>query len=324
MRKPDVDVRALDGLLAQIFGSRSEYTCRRTPTGSSTQVYRVDREAETFYVRIAESAEDSFAPEVELHRALHAAGTRVPKVVHYEPFCESLARSVMVTTEVPGGPMDRSTPITAAATIGREAGHDLARMHSLAVQGFGWISRDHGRPGWPLRGEHPAYASYVGPATVGGPLHGIGFQPSQVQLVESLLEEAISVGPSTGVGTVAHGDFDTSHIFQSSGRYTGVIDFGEIRGTDYTFDFATLSLSSDEHLPASWILRHVEEGYTEIRALPDDHERRLYLACVLSASHRLCGWFRRDGPAAAQGWFFRWIRDQLAELVDAGHLAVER
>ncbi|GAA5035830.1 aminoglycoside phosphotransferase family protein [Actinopolymorpha pittospori] len=322
MRKPDVDLRALDRLLAVVFGSSVEYTCRRTATGSSTQVYRVDRGTGTFYVRIAESAGDSFAPEVALHRALRTAGANVPAVVHYEPFCASLARSVMVTTEIAGGPMNRSTPGAAAAKIGRGAGRDLARIHGVAVQGFGWIMREHATPGWPLRAEHATYASYVDPASVGDPLLGIGFDLAQAQRVESLLEEAIAVGPAAGVGRVAHGDFDTSHIFQSRALYTGLIDFGEIRGTDYTFDFATLILSSDEHHPASQIRRHVEAGYSEIRALPEDHERRLYLACILSATHRLCGWFRRDGPDAARGPFFRWIRDRLADLLDSERLAV--
>jgi Ser/Thr protein kinase RdoA (MazF antagonist) len=320
MRKPDVDLRALDDLLVRIFGRRDGFSCQRTPTGTSTQVYRVDRDGEAFFVRIAEDAEASLAPEVELHSALRASGVRVPAVTHYEPFDDALARSVMVTTEVTGGPFNAATPEDGVPMIGRSAGRDLARIHDIPVQGFGWIRREHHEAGWPLRAENPTYAEYVNPAAVTGPLMGIGFTSAQAQQVEGLLEEAVKVGPAGGIGPVAHGDFDTSHIFESSGVYTGLIDFGEIRGTDYTFDFATLHLSADDRPPAPPIHQYVENGYAEIRPLPDDHQHRVYLACVLSASHRLARWFERDGNLAADGWFFRWIRDRLTVLLETGQV----
>ncbi|GAA2755267.1 phosphotransferase family protein [Actinopolymorpha rutila] len=320
MRKPDVDLRGLNALLVEIFGPQQEFTCRRTPTGSSTQVYRVDRGTETFYVRVAEEEQASLAPEAELHRALHAAGVRVPAVVHYEPFDHTLARSIMVTTEVHGAPMSASTPTRAVAEIGRSAGRDLARIHGVPVHGFGWVRREHDRAGWPLRAEHRTYAEYVDPSAVAGALAGIGFSTDQVRAIERLLQEAVETGPTAGVGSVAHGDFDASHIFENDGSYTGLIDFGEIRGTDYTFDFATLCLNAEEVPPAGKLLGFVEEGYAEVRALPDDHTRRIYLAGVLSAAHRLSTWYERDGERAFDGWFFRWIRDCLVGMLESGRV----
>jgi Ser/Thr protein kinase RdoA (MazF antagonist) len=320
MRKPDVDLRALNVMLAGIFGTRQEVTCERTPTGSSTQVYRVDRGTETFYVRIAEEEQASLAPEAELHRALHAAGVRVPAVVHFEPFDRTLARSVMVTTEVPGSPLSAATSTESVAEIGRAAGRDLARIHRVPVHGFGWVRREHDRAGWPLRGEHRTYAEYVDPLVVAAGLAGIGLSAGQVRTVERLLQEAVETGPTAGTGSVAHGDFDAGHIFEQDGAYTGLIDFGEIRGTDYTFDFATICLNVEEFPPAAQLLRLVEEGYGEVRALPDDHPRRLYLACVLSAAHRLSTWYERDGERAFDGWFFRWIRDCLVGMLESGRV----
>ena len=320
MRKPDVDLRALNTLLTGIFGSQQEFTCQRTATGSSTQVYRVDRGTETFYVRIAEEEQASLAPEAELHRALCAAGVRVPAVVHYEPFDQTLARSVMVTTEVSGSPLSGVTSTKSVAEIGRAAGRDLARIHQIPVHGFGWVRREHDQPGWPLGAEHRTYAEYVDPSSVAGPLAGVGLSTGQVRTVELLLQEAVETGPAGGVGSVAHGDFDAGHIFEQDGAYTGLIDFGEIRGTDYTFDFATICLNVEEAPPAAQLLRLVEEGYAEVRALPNDHPRRLYLACVLSAAHRLSTWYERDGERAFDGWFFRWIRDCLLGMLETGRV----
>lgn len=320
MRKPDVDLRALDSLLTKVFGPRNGFRYRRTPTGASTQVYRLDRGNETFYVRIAEEHDASLGPEAELHRVLVAAGVRVPAIVHYEPYDDVLARSVMVTAEVPGHPVDATTSKRAAQEIGLAAGRDLARIHEVPVNGFGWISREHGRPDWPLRAEARTFSAYVNAPAATAPLTAIGFSGKQAQKAEALLEEAVFVGPSNGVGSVAHGDFDISHVYEANGAYAGMIDFGEIRGTDYTFDFATLHLTADDDPPAPQIHRYVERGYAELHPLPDDHEHRLYLACVLNACHRLSTWHARDGDRAADGWFFRWIRDRLRSLLETGRV----
>jgi Ser/Thr protein kinase RdoA (MazF antagonist) len=195
-------------------------------------------------------------------------------------------------------------------------------VHAVPVLGFGWIRRDHDEPGWPLRGEHATYADYVDAPAVFDLLVAIGFPRQQAHQTVQLLEEAVTTGPSGEYGCAAHGDFDVSHIFAADGTYTGLIDFGELRGTDWPFDFATLELNAE---PGTERIRpHAHAGYAEVRPLPDDFQRRLYVACVLSASHRLATWYRRDGSAAAGGWFFRWIRDRLAELLNAGRLVHAR
>jgi len=321
-RRPDVDRAALDALLARVFAARADLTVERTPTGSSTQVYRIDRHSrgriQTFYLRVAETRSVSLAPEVGLHRALLAAGARVPDVVHYEPFDAGLDRSVMVTTEIAGAPVRPSVSSVALGVIGRAAGRDLARVHAVPVRGFGWIRREHGTPAWPLSAEHDDYASFVSAASVHAPLRAIGFGPAQAAQTVRLLEEATATGPTGARGGAAHGDFDVSHIFAAGDTYSGLIDFGELRGTDYPFDFATLELNAEPGLHG--IRAHVRAGYAELHPLPADFDRRLFVACVLSAAHRLATWYRRDGDAAADGWFFRWIRDRLGQLLDAGRL----
>jgi aminoglycoside phosphotransferase (APT) family kinase protein len=318
LRKPDVDLRSLEDLLVRLFGSLDGLSYERTPTGTSTQVYRLRCGDQSFYLRVAEEPDASLAPEVEAHRMLHASGVRVPAVTHYEPFDDALGRSVMVVTEIAGAPLDGATPARTATEVLRAAGRDLAKVHSVPVHGFGWVRREHREPGWPLRGEHETYADFVDPDSVAGPLVGIGFSVHQADQVVRLLEEAVELGPDGATGALAHGDFDASHIFTAGDAYTGLIDFGEIRGTDYTFDFATLCLNVDSGSPSPAVRRVVEQGYADVRSLPADHERRVYLACVLSASHRLAGWYRRDGERAADGWFFRWIRDCLVRLLKSG------
>lgn len=315
MRKPDVDRRALDDLVRRIFGTDRDFAYERTEIGGSTQVYRLRRDGEIFYVRVAETATDSLAPEVDVHTRLRSAGARVPEVVGFEPYDEALQRSVAVTTEIPGGPIDEATPEEQVARIYRAAGRDLARVHAVPVHGFDWVCRELDRPGWPLRGECASYADYVAPDAAPAPLVRAGFSTEQADRVRRLLGEAVELGPSGSTGSLAHGDFDTTHIFGHAGDYSGLIDFGEIRGTDYSFDFATLLLHTDIPSVAA-AYTYLEEGYGEARPLPDDHRHRIYLACVLSTAHRVWKMVDRDGVATAeQSWFFRWLRDRLLVLL---------
>jgi aminoglycoside phosphotransferase (APT) family kinase protein len=63
---------------------------------------------------------------------------------------------------------------------------------------------------------------------------------------------------------LAHGDFDPTHVFVARGRYTGVIDFGEIRGAPALYDAAHWAL----YAPAEPLLA----GYGELVPLPDGYE----------------------------------------------------
>ena len=68
-----------------------------------------------------------------------------------------------------------------------------------------------------------------------------------------------------GAAVLAHGDFDPTHVFAARGRYTGIIDFGEIRGAPALYDVAHWALQA----PVDRLLA----GYAEVTPLPADHER---------------------------------------------------
>lgn len=59
MRKADVDLAALGEIVGRIFPPRGHCTVERTAEGSSTQVYRIRRASEVFYLRVAEERADS-------------------------------------------------------------------------------------------------------------------------------------------------------------------------------------------------------------------------------------------------------------------------
>lgn len=286
-RKPDVDATAVNALLQKVFGTSAPVTYQRTPDGVSTQVYRILRGSETFYLRIAEEANENLETDAELHQRLHELGVKVAQPIHVEPFNTEIGRSTMITTEVPGISLaDISSPTT-AASIAEQAGADLAILNQIPVNGFGWVQR-RGRQ-WPLQAEHPTYppfaTSYL-PSPWPGPLTSL-FATPILDTIEDLIEHERHQPPAQA--QLAHGDFDITQIFSADDRYTGLIDFGEIRGTEPLFDLGHFHLHDQETLPTA-LLPALLDGYQRVQPLPADHQQSIRRSAILLGLRQLCRW----------------------------------
>ena len=299
-RRPGVDPGALAALVRRAFGPSAPVTCERTPDGVSTQVYRLVRGSETFYLRVAEEADENLETDAELHGALLALGVRVPRVIFVEPFDAGIGRSVAITTAVPGASLAASacTPEVARA-VAAEAGEDLAVINAVTVNGFGWVRRRG--PGWPLRAEHSGYVPFLTshlPADWPGPLGSL-LSGQVLAAVEAMLDEERARPPAAA--RLAHGDFDTTAIFCAAGRYTGVIDFGEVRGAEPAFDVGHFHLHDEEHAPVR-LLPALLAGYGRTRPPPE--EPAIRRSAVLLGLRQLCRWLARgqglDHPAVAR------------------------
>jgi aminoglycoside phosphotransferase (APT) family kinase protein len=207
-------------------------------------------------------------------------GARVPAIVGYEPFDPVLERSVMLTTTIPGASLDDAMPADPAPVfVG--VGADLARINQLPVEGFGWIRRDDPLP-TRLFAPYPTWEAFAASLTA-QPLDR-WFDPA----TRSRIAELAGIRPQDSErAALAHGDFDTSHIFALHGTYAGIIDFGEIRGAEPTFDLGHLALHAPDALPP------VLEGYASVTALPAGIDRQI------AASAIRIGWFRLTQTSAS-------------------------
>jgi aminoglycoside phosphotransferase (APT) family kinase protein len=279
MREPDVDVRILDDIARRVLRGSGDLALHRMETGGSTPVYRIRHGDVTLYLRLAEGPDADLAPEVLVHTLLHAQGVRVPEVVHFESRHPLLERSVMVTTEIPGRSLaehHRGVDVDRAL---RAAGQDLAVINQVAVDGFGWMRRDlsHGAP---LTAEHPTLRAFALD----------DFETSLSAVASVLNARALAVirrviadhdaWLDAGQASLAHGDFDATHIYHQDGDYTGVIDFGEIRGTDRFYDLGHFALHDGEKI-ASILQPRLIAGYRDVVAIPEEHEARIAFWALL-------------------------------------------
>ncbi|MFL5703535.1 MAG: phosphotransferase family protein [Ktedonobacteraceae bacterium] len=309
-----VDMRLIETLVSRVFPP-APTSVERVMEGVSTYVYRITYQHETFYLRLLPEEGASFAPEVAVHNRLRQMQVKVPDVIYFEDQHEALHRSVMVTTEIKGRPVSQCLSLAKDGlnALLIEAGRDLARINSVVVDGFGWMKRNdpdmeqlHAQ--WPTYRafalEHwQADLAYLATTTL---------QPSEFAMLESIPSSHTSWF-EVERGQLAHGDFDTTHIYQEHERYTGIIDFGELCGANQYYDLGHFHMSDGEMLPHR-ILPGLLRGYREVASLPQDYEQHIYFTSVLINVRTLARSLQKRPPTHYTQHLLQRLREDLTAL----------
>lgn len=195
-----------------------------------------------------------------------------------------------------------------------EAGRDLACLNNLRVEGFGWIQREPSETKH-LRAEWPTYRAFAFEywGTDLAYLVKSFLSTSEVEMLERVVSQYVYY-LNIEQGCLAHGDFDTTHIYHAKGCYTGIIDFGEIRGTDRWYDLAYFHLRDGEQLPYR-LEAALVRGYGEIMPLPSDYEQRIRFACVLINVRALARSLQKRPPNRYTQHQIEVLREDLAFLL---------
>lgn len=278
---------------------------RRAPEGVSTYVYRVEAGSRICYARFLPE-EATFGVEVLAHRLARQAGVPVPEVLLYLPREPLTGLSLMAVSQIPGRSSVNGLAGEELSGVLRQAGAALARLHTVPAEGFGWIDRTREDRLW---GEHPAFAGYftefLEEDLAALSLYGMAL--SQREQTRDLMEEALEA-LDTDWAVLVHGDFCLEHIFQEGGRFTGIIDLGEIRGNTPFFDLGTFALN--DPTPGRAATAALLAGYEKVRPLGEYSLRRIDLA-ALAFALRFCG--RKAGSGAGPYWLNK-LEGQLSRL----------
>ena len=307
MDSPGIGLDAVRRAVARMLPRSASFTVERAETGVSTPVYRVRSGEEVFYLRLAETPEASLAPEARVHALLRGRGVRAPEVVYFEELEPALGRSAMLTAEIRGEPIGRVSARDGPRRVShgerdlrpvlREAGRDLALINTAPVRGFGWVARDRGK-GEELEAGFPTHREWV--AEHIEQLHALrreGVLTEREGHALDLILCRFDAYLDVDYAFLAHGDLDATHIYHEGGRYTGIIDFGEIRGASPLYDLGHFRAHDGETLP--WrVLPYLLDGYGEVAPLPPDYERRIAMLSMLIAGRALARHLMlgRSGP----------------------------
>jgi aminoglycoside phosphotransferase (APT) family kinase protein len=222
----------------------------------------------------------------------------VPEVVHFEPFNPSLGRGLMVTTEITGNPLREDYRGVDVARVLRAAGRDLAVINGIEVDGFGWVRRD--RPAITrLEGVLPTLHRFVFDESESYiAAIAVFFTPDEIALIRRAIR-LWDMLLDANQGLLAHGDFDPTHIYHRNGAYTGIIDFGEIRGTDRFYDLGHFALLEGEQIREP-LLPHLLAGYGDVVPLPSEYQERIHLWSLLIGIRWLARSIGRANAAVIQ------------------------
>lgn len=315
MVAPLPKLRVIKQLAATYFAqvASSDLAVERMAEGVSTFVYRITRERERFYLRILPEVGASFAPEAHAHAVLRARGVSAPEVLLYEDRHPEIGLSVMLTTEIPGEPLSCLAGERARTAILFAAGRELAIINSIPVAGFGWVVRDP-TVATALHAELPTARAFL----LGDLEDDLallvrrGLAPADCAAIGRAIERFAPL-LDTPQGWLAHGDFDSTHIYGREGRYTGIIDFGEMRGAERAYDLGHFALRAWEaNRPSD--LGALLAGYTAIAPVPDNAMRRIILAALLIGVHALARRLRKRAALVLSDDLLRGVRRALMLL----------
>lgn len=212
-----------------------------------------------------------FANERAAYDLLAGSGLPVPAVLALDESRAVVPYDFIVLTRLPGANLAESWRALAPEQLRgleREAGACLARLHCHSFEAFGKL---HALPKRPFE-TWPSYVDdyvrrYLAPAR-------------QLALVDAAtqarLERALAAAQGLFAqvrrGALVHCDFHYENILQQGGRLSGLLDFEWAISGDPAYDLET---ARTREAMISGSEAAFQEGYRSVRALDEDHERRI-------------------------------------------------
>ena len=314
------DLDALAGLVRKALPTAGPVSIRRASGGRVAVVYRATVGGVRYYLRLAEEPAQDLTTDALILERLRALEVRVPGVVAASAATAEFPRSWVIMTEVPGRSIAQGGTDDEASRAATAAGRDAAMINSVPVSGFGWLERDGSSQ---LTAELPSYRQFVVsylPTPWPGRL-GEVFDQHQLDALHALA--AAEQDRPFRVGHLVHGDLDVTHIYSHAGRYSGIIDFGEMRGADPYFDLGHFLLHDGGIRPASLFSSFIN-GYRQVNPLPGGHVEAIRASAILHGLRQLSGWLSPErGYLLSQPLVQRRVAE-LSNLIDGKSAHPER
>lgn len=280
------DPDALAGLAHEALPRARSVCIEAASGGRAVVVYRAMADGVRYYLRLAEEPGQDLTTDALILERLRALGVRAPGVVAVSAANAAFPRSWMIMTEVPGRSIAEGGTDGGARRAAIAAGRDVAVMNSVPVSGFGWLRRDGSAQ---LTAELPSYHQFV-VSYLPAPWPGRLAELFDSRQLDALLALATAEQDRPfRTGHLVHGDLDVTHIYSDAGRYSGIIDFGEMRGADPYFDLGHFLLHDGETRPAQ-LFSHFLNGYRQVNPLSDGCRQEILMSAILLGLRQLSRW----------------------------------
>lgn len=216
-------------------------------------------------------------------------GSAVAPRVHARHRVEvgSERRSIIVMEKLPGERLSDVSPdeLDVRRVLG-EVGAWLTELHSIPVQGFGYVD---GSGVGKLAALDDWLASLTAEARVFEDAgRSVGLEAATIRAW--LLEIVDSLRAAPPRVALIHNDLLADHVLVHEGRLSGIIDFGEVAAEPAASDFAKWDFSEGERFPVEW----VQAGYGD-PSLFEGANDRTYRALWLANGLWRMRWYYTTG-----------------------------
>ncbi len=259
--------------------------------GVSTDVFKLSYKSTTLFLRVLPKGEKS-SRQVIAHRKMIEKGVNVPEVIYFADNINEIdGCSYMILKEIKGDSIreSRVLRLNDIEKIIIEAGKQIALVNTIEVNGVGWIDRAEGNNLFASVKDYDDFAIKN--------LQNMLIDLVSKNIVSKELSEKIfqyidknkQLFDIKGKSFLAHGDFGIDHIYQNDGKFSGIIDFGDIRGTSKFYDISHVYTFNNIYF------EYLIKGYNEVYKLPNDYLERVKLEAVLFGVGKLW-WIAKNRP----------------------------
>jgi len=286
---------SVDDVRAVLKGTEfADYNVAYVEEGVSTDVFRLTKDR-VIYLRILpkeETAETQcLAHELMLKKNLH-----IPQVLFsINKVKEFNNRSLMIVEEIPGTSLKKTKKELTKNQIHEimvSAGRELAKINTIHVKGVGWME---GVEKGMLKAMGKSYEDFIidRNTTYLQDLYKIKvitqLQSEKIQNYVNMNKYLLDIKESS---YLCHGDFGIDHIYQNEGKYSGIIDFGDIRGTSIFHDLSHVYIFDRSYFDS------LVDGYVTVTELPSDFIEKVKIESVILGVSKLW-WVTLNRPYRA-------------------------
>lgn len=174
-----------------------------------------------------------------------------------------------------------------------QAGEFLSRIHSIPVKGFGYINGQGEGQFLTPESETNAFLEME------AEFHALA---KRLDLRSHDMDRALRlvVDGERMMGNIdpclTHNDFQAKHIMVANGVITGIIDFGEVAGSEPLSDIVRWDYYEAARFPLAWL----QEGYANKQVFADNFTQRLHIKRIAFSLWAM-RWYDRNGYAAGIG-----------------------
>lgn len=241
--------------------------------GEVNEVYAVTFADRTqVIVRIERGKAKGFAQEQWAIQECAKRGVPVPEVLGiWQIATEKQPLHVCIQRKIAGVPLAHAQlPASECEPIVVQAGEFLSRIHEIPVKGFGYLNGSGEGTFATAADEHATFQQMA--VEFYDLARRVAISQALMHCALQLIDEAALRLPQTAGACLTHNDFSAKHLLVDKGRLTGIIDFGEVAGSEPLADLVHWDYYDAACFPLAWL----QAGYANKQVLNAAFAQRLH------------------------------------------------